>query len=62
MNHVYWTRQAIHRGEPPAAFESERIDWIPLAEVPGLIAAGEIRSAVTAAAVMLLRDLGTGGT
>ena len=62
VNHIYWTRRAIHRGEPPAAFESERIDWIPLAGVPGLIARGEIRSAVTVAALMLLRDLRTGGT
>jgi 8-oxo-dGTP pyrophosphatase MutT (NUDIX family) len=62
VNHVYWTRRAIHRGDPPAAFEAERMDWIPLDQVPGLIAAGQIRSAVTAAALMLLRDRGTGGT
>ena len=56
MNHVYWTREAIHRGGPPAAFEAERIAWIPLDQVPRLIAGGQIRSAVTAAALMLLRD------
>lgn len=56
VNHVYWTREAIHRGDPAAAFEAERIDWIPLDQVPGLIAGGQIRSAVTAAALMLLRD------
>ena len=56
MNHVFWTRRAIHRGGPPAAFEAERIDWVPLDQVPRLIAGGQIRSAVTAAALMLLRD------
>ena len=62
MNHVFWTRRAVHRGDPPAAFEAERIDWIPLAQVPELIAGGQIRSAVTAAALMLLRDRRTGVT
>jgi 8-oxo-dGTP pyrophosphatase MutT (NUDIX family) len=56
VNHVYWTRRAIHRGDPPAAFEAERVYWIPLVDVPGFIAAGQVRSAVTAAALMLLRD------
>ena len=55
VNHVFWTRRAIHRGDPPAAFEAERIDWIPLDQVPQLIVGGQIRSAVTAAALMLLR-------
>jgi 8-oxo-dGTP pyrophosphatase MutT (NUDIX family) len=54
VSHVFWAREAIRRGDPPAAFEAERIDWIPLADVPGLIAGGQIRSAVTAAALMLL--------
>ncbi|HET7247463.1 MAG TPA: hypothetical protein VFJ07_21815 [Streptosporangiaceae bacterium] len=62
VNHVYWTRRAIHRGDPPAAFEAERIDWIPLDQVPALIAGGQIRSAVTATALMLLRDRRTGDT
>jgi len=43
------------QGDPPAAFEAERIDWVPLDQVPQLIAGGQIRSAVTAAALMLLR-------
>jgi hypothetical protein len=62
VNHVFWTRRAIPPGDPPAAFEAERIDWIPLDQVPGLIASGRIRSAVTAAALMLLRDRRTGDT
>ena len=62
VSHVFWTRRAIHRGDPPAAFEAERIDWVPLDQVPQLIAGGQIRSAVTAAALMLLRDRRTGVT
>jgi 8-oxo-dGTP pyrophosphatase MutT (NUDIX family) len=54
VSHVYWTRQAIRRGDPPADFESERIDWVPLEQVPGLIAGGQIRSAVTATVLMML--------
>jgi len=56
------TRRAIHRGDPPAAFEAERVGWIPLDRVPRLIAGGQIRSAVTAAALMLLRDHRPGDT
>jgi len=55
VHHVYWTEQAAYRGEPAAAFESERIDWLPLDEVPELIAAGQIRAASTVAALLYLR-------
>jgi 8-oxo-dGTP pyrophosphatase MutT (NUDIX family) len=57
-SHIYWTRQAIHRGEPAAAFEAERIDWIPLADVPDLIASGQIRDPSTATALLMLADAG----
>ncbi len=55
VNHIYWTEQAICDGEPAAAFEAERIDWIPLHQVPALIADGQIRAAGTAAALLFLR-------
>jgi 8-oxo-dGTP pyrophosphatase MutT (NUDIX family) len=54
VHHVYWTEQATHRGEPPAAFEAERIDWLPLSQVPALIADGQIRAASTVAALLYL--------
>jgi len=54
VHHVYWTEQATCRGEPAAAFESERIDWLPLSEVPALIAGGQIRAASTVAALLWL--------
>jgi 8-oxo-dGTP pyrophosphatase MutT (NUDIX family) len=54
VSHVYWTDHADYRGEPVAAFESERIEWIPLDQTPALIADGEICSAVTATALLWL--------
>jgi 8-oxo-dGTP pyrophosphatase MutT (NUDIX family) len=54
VHHIYWTDQVIHRGDPPAAFEAERIEWLPLGQVPALIADGQIRAASTAAALLVL--------
>lgn len=57
--HVFVTRQAIHHGPPEADFEAERIEWIPLADAPELIARGEVRDASTAAALLWLQAGGT---
>jgi 8-oxo-dGTP pyrophosphatase MutT (NUDIX family) len=57
VNHIYWTDRADYRGDPEADFEAERIDWIPLGQVPALIAEEKIRAAGTAAALLLLREL-----
>jgi 8-oxo-dGTP pyrophosphatase MutT (NUDIX family) len=54
VNHIFWTGEAIHRGDPPAGFEADRIDWIGLDQVPALIASGKIRAAATAAALLFL--------
>jgi 8-oxo-dGTP pyrophosphatase MutT (NUDIX family) len=59
--HVYWTRHAQHRGDPVAGFEAERIAWIPLREIPALIADGQIHAAVTVASLLyLLQKAGAG--
>jgi len=60
VNHIYWTDRAGYRGDPEADFEAERIDWIPLGQVPALIAEGQIRAAGTAAALLLLREQRSG--
>jgi hypothetical protein len=52
--HIYLSRQAAYRGAPEADFEAERIEWVRLTEVPGLIADGQIRAAATAAALLFL--------
>jgi 8-oxo-dGTP pyrophosphatase MutT (NUDIX family) len=54
VHHVFWTDRAVHRGDPPAAFEAERIDWVPLDQVPELVASGAIRAAGTMAALLWL--------
>jgi 8-oxo-dGTP pyrophosphatase MutT (NUDIX family) len=51
--HVYWTRRSQHRGQ--AGWETARLDWMPLRDTPGLITAGQITSATTAAAVLHLQ-------
>jgi ADP-ribose pyrophosphatase YjhB (NUDIX family) len=52
--HVFVSRQAVHRGPPQADFEAARIEWIPLARIPAMVAGGEITDAVTAAALLVL--------
>ena len=51
---TYWTDQAEHVGDPEDAIESTRREWIPLGTVPSMIAAGDIRSADTVAALLML--------
>jgi 8-oxo-dGTP pyrophosphatase MutT (NUDIX family) len=52
VHHVFWTSSAERQGEP--GYETVRMDWLPLNDIPGLIEAGEIRAASTAAAVLIL--------
>ena len=52
--HIFVTREAIHRGPPEADFEAGRIEWVPVADGPRLIAGGQVRDASTAAALMWL--------
>ncbi|AEW95623.1 MULTISPECIES: NUDIX hydrolase [Streptomycetaceae] len=56
-HHVYWSRSAEHVGEPEDDFESSRREWVPLSDVPDLIAGGEVRAANAAAALMLLHHM-----
>lgn len=53
-HHVFWTDSAEYVEAPTDDFESERVEWVPLAKVPDLIAQGEIRLANTVAALLLL--------
>ncbi|MDT0322226.1 NUDIX hydrolase [Streptomyces millisiae] len=56
-HHVYWCEGAEYVGEPVDAFESEKREWVPLADVPGLVAGGEVRAANAAAALLLLHRM-----
>jgi ADP-ribose diphosphatase len=53
-HHIFRADTATLIGPPTEAFESERIDWVPLADVPGLIARREIVSGTTAVALLCL--------
>jgi 8-oxo-dGTP pyrophosphatase MutT (NUDIX family) len=54
VHHVFWTNQACRIGEAADSFESDRIDWLPLKEVPDLVDRGEIQEASTVAALLRL--------
>jgi 8-oxo-dGTP pyrophosphatase MutT (NUDIX family) len=57
-HHVYQADGATHVGEPEDGFESEKIAWVPLADVRSLIGGKEIMSGTTLA--VLLYVLATG--
>ena len=53
--HVVFTgRDPEKVGEPTETTEVERMEWVPLASVPGLIAAGEIWNSGTLVALLRL--------
>lgn len=51
-HHIYLADSATHVGEPEDDFESDRVGWVALAEVPDLIARGDITSGTTLAALL----------
>lgn len=56
-HHVYWCEGADYIGDPVDAIESERRAWIPLGDVPAMVRRGEIPSANTTAALLLLHNM-----
>lgn len=54
INHIYWTDQAEFIGEPTDAHESSRIEWVPLKEIPDLVACGDVRESSMVAALLRL--------
>lgn len=55
-HHVFWTRTAEYVSEPEDDFESEKREWISLAQIPDMVTAGEIRAANAAAALLILHN------
>lgn len=53
-HYVYTGRDPRWAGGPTDLTEAARVEWVPLASVPGLIAVGEIWSAGSVAALPLL--------
>ncbi len=60
VHHVYRADTATRIGPPEDAFESERIDWIPLGDVPGLVARGAIASGSTLAGLLYVINTESG--
>jgi 8-oxo-dGTP pyrophosphatase MutT (NUDIX family) len=56
VHHVFYTESAEYVGDPEDAVESDRIEWVALADVPALIAQGKIRAANTVAALLQLHS------
>jgi 8-oxo-dGTP pyrophosphatase MutT (NUDIX family) len=54
VHYAYRAEDAAYDGEPVDAIESDRIEWIALAEVPAMIGGGEIRAANTIATLLTI--------
>jgi 8-oxo-dGTP pyrophosphatase MutT (NUDIX family) len=52
VHHIYLADGAEQIGPPEDDYESDHVDWIPLAEVPALIGRGKIISATAVAALL----------
>jgi 8-oxo-dGTP pyrophosphatase MutT (NUDIX family) len=58
-HHIYMGGGAEHIGPPEDDFESDRLGWVPLADVPLLIGRGEITSGTTLAALLYATACGS---
>jgi 8-oxo-dGTP pyrophosphatase MutT (NUDIX family) len=59
LHHIFRADGATLVGEPTDV-EAERIEWVPLSAVPGLIARGEVGSASTLSSLLYLQAAGPG--
>jgi 8-oxo-dGTP pyrophosphatase MutT (NUDIX family) len=56
--HLFTAAGATYQGPPSDPTEAERVEWVPLARLPELIAAGELRDGPTLTALAVARLLG----
>ena len=56
--HLFTAAGAAYQGPPSDPTEAERVEWVPLARLPELIAAGELRDGPTLTALAVARLLG----
>ena len=59
-HHLYWSEEATWTGPPQDAFESSRLEWVPLKLVPDMVARGEVPAANMAAGLLMLHHLRLG--
>lgn len=57
-HHIFLAEHATYIGEPTEPFESQRIEWIPLADIRALISKGDITSGTTLAALLYAAGAG----
>lgn len=53
-HHIFLAEGAQHVGEPAEDWEAERIEWVPLAEVPALVTDRKVVSGTSVAALLHL--------
>ena len=60
-HHIFLGTGAVQVGAPVDSYESSAIEWIPLADIPKLIAKQDIHGSTTMASLLLLliKDSGT---
>ncbi|MEY9211447.1 8-oxo-dGTP pyrophosphatase MutT (NUDIX family) [Thermobifida halotolerans] len=59
-HHIFLAESAEHIGDPAEDWEAERVDWVPLARVPDLVARRELVSGTTMNALLYLPATRTG--
>ena len=52
VHHLYRAVGAKRIGPPEDDFESDRVEWVPLTDIPDLIGRGEVTSGTTLAALL----------
>ncbi|MEU2946774.1 NUDIX domain-containing protein [Nocardiopsis alba] len=57
-HHIFFADSAEHIGDPLEDWESERIEWVPLADVPKLVAERKLVSGTTMTALLYLYGVG----
>lgn len=55
---VYLAGGAEHAGDPPDASESDRVEWMPVTQLPGLMRDGEIADGYSLTALLWFLQLG----
>ncbi|MEU0518898.1 NUDIX hydrolase [Streptosporangium sp. NPDC006007] len=52
VHHVFRADSAVHLGPPTDGWEAERIEWVPLSDIPRLVGKGDIVSGTSMAALL----------
>ncbi|WP_017543403.1 NUDIX hydrolase [Nocardiopsis prasina] len=57
-HHVFFADTAEYVGDPAEDWESERVEWVPLADVPGLVAGRRLVAGTSMTALLYLYGVG----